>query len=324
MPRHILSLPIMPHSALRLVCNHAGYEPLWREQLGGVWREEGKASFTWPVLIGDDERWAVRAAIDAVVADAYGLTREQYQHVLSTFSHASYRKAPALCLAAFDELKAIGLDAFSRKHDPYWDIPLNESLPKPVIDLPIPSEAEVAEGVLPGITPVARRRPRRKPAAAAVDPTTDAPELDRAVAALVIGLVGFDHGKPASLYQTAVHCAVKPQEIGKALDKGERASLRKHLQSFGALAGKLSTKPVDWVFVRTSLLNLGAIEVEGDAQNEIWSCGKKHKLLQSDFGTSSPDLAKLLMKAAKNVHGLKQDLFGRESAVKRTVNRTKA
>ena len=51
-----------------------------------------QAVFTWPVLAGDDERWAVRAAIDAVVADAYGLSREQYAHVLSTFSHASYRR----------------------------------------------------------------------------------------------------------------------------------------------------------------------------------------------------------------------------------------
>ena len=132
----------LPHESLRLTCNHAGYVPLWREQLSNAWREEGKAPLTWPVLAGDDDRWAVRAAIDAVVADAYGLSREQYQHVLSTFSHASYPKAPALCLAAFDELKAIGLEAFCRKHDPYWDIPLNESLPKPVIDLPIPSAAE--------------------------------------------------------------------------------------------------------------------------------------------------------------------------------------
>ena len=82
----------------------------------------------------------VRAAIDAVVADAYGLSREQYAHVLSTFSHKSYPKAPALCLAKFDELKRIGLDAFTKKYDPYWDVPLNESLPKPVIELPIKEE----------------------------------------------------------------------------------------------------------------------------------------------------------------------------------------
>ncbi len=98
------------------------------------------APFAWPVLATDDERWTVRAAIDAVVADAYGLSRDQYAHVLSTFSHRSYPKAPALCLAMYDELKSLGLDAFTKKHDPYWDIPLNESLPQPVIDLPIPAE----------------------------------------------------------------------------------------------------------------------------------------------------------------------------------------
>lgn len=125
----------LAHSALRLTCNHAGYAPLWREQLGEAWREPG-AAFRWPALSGDEARWAVRAAIDAVVAHAYRLTRDQYAHVLSTFSHASYKDAPRKCLAAFDELLTIGLEAFSRKHDPYWDIPLNENLPKPVIDLP--------------------------------------------------------------------------------------------------------------------------------------------------------------------------------------------
>ena len=128
----------MSHSALRLSCNHSGYSSLWREQLGDTWRE-AKPPFTWPVLATDDERWEVRAAIDAAVTDAYGLNRDQYAHVLSTFSHKSYPQAPTLCLAKFDELKQIGLDAFTKKHDPYWDIPLNEALPKPVIELPIPA-----------------------------------------------------------------------------------------------------------------------------------------------------------------------------------------
>jgi hypothetical protein len=126
------------HNSGRLTCNHAGYAPLWREQLNEAWREAG-TPFTWPVLSGDDARWAVRTAIDAVVADAYGLTRDQYAHVLSTFSHSSYKDAPRQCLVAFDELQQIGLEAFTRKYDPYWDIPLNQNLPQPVIDLPIPS-----------------------------------------------------------------------------------------------------------------------------------------------------------------------------------------
>lgn len=134
------------HTALRLVCNHKGYEALWRDQLGDHWRE-GSPPFTWPVLAGDDARWRLRAAVDAVVAKAYGLDRDDYAHILSGFSHRSYPEAPGLCLAAFDELEAKGLDAFVRDHDPYWDIPLNEALPKPAIDLvsrilpPVPAGA---------------------------------------------------------------------------------------------------------------------------------------------------------------------------------------
>ena len=125
----------LSHGALRLTCNHAGYEPLWVEQVGDAWREDGVRG-TWPVLAGDDARWAVRSAIDAVVADAYGLTREQYEHVLGTFSHASYPAAPRRCLEAFDKLRSMGLEAFMKKHDPYWDIPLNENPPPPAPKLP--------------------------------------------------------------------------------------------------------------------------------------------------------------------------------------------
>lgn len=125
----------LAHASLRLTCMHSGYASLWSEQLGSAWREP-TPPHTWPVIASDDARWEVRAAIDAVVADAYGLTREQYAHVLASFSHKSYPQAPALCLAKFDELHAIGLEAFTRKYDPYWDIPLVETLPTPVIELP--------------------------------------------------------------------------------------------------------------------------------------------------------------------------------------------
>jgi hypothetical protein len=148
---------LLSHNSLRLTSQHTGYEPLWLEQLGDTWREP-KPPFAWPVLATDDERWEVRAAIDAVVADAYGLNRDQYAHVLSTFSHKSYPQAPALCLAKFDELKQIGLDAFTKKYDPYWDIPLNESLPKPVIELPI-TKAE--EGLFPDDSPGKAAKPAR-------------------------------------------------------------------------------------------------------------------------------------------------------------------
>ena len=79
----------LAHSALRLACNHTGYAPLWQEQLGDTWWESTFPP-TWPVLATDDERWIVRAAMDAVVAQAYGLNRQQYQHILASFSHRSY------------------------------------------------------------------------------------------------------------------------------------------------------------------------------------------------------------------------------------------
>jgi hypothetical protein len=123
------------------------FRSLWKEQLGDAWREAGQKPLTWPVLGCDDERWAVRAPVDAVVAEAYCLSRDRYAHVLSAFKHTSYPKAPELCLGMFDELKAIGLDAFTKNHDPYWDIPLNENLPQPVIDLPIPQKTCAAVDV---------------------------------------------------------------------------------------------------------------------------------------------------------------------------------
>jgi hypothetical protein len=151
----------LAHAALRLVCNHAGYATLWCEQLGDAWREP-TVPHTWPVLAGDDARWALRAAIDAVVARAYGLEREQYAHVLASFSHKSYPAAPERCLAAFDELAAIGLDEFVRRHDPYHDIPLVETLPQPVIDLAVPGDPLQNETFALTPPPTGRRGRHRK------------------------------------------------------------------------------------------------------------------------------------------------------------------
>ncbi len=118
----------LAHSALRLSAVDQEYWFLWHEQLREEWRE-ASSTRTWPVIDGDGERWKVRAAIDAVVADAYELGREEYADVLAYFKHRIYPNAPQLCLAMFDELKSTGLEAFTKEHDPYWDIPLNESLP---------------------------------------------------------------------------------------------------------------------------------------------------------------------------------------------------
>jgi hypothetical protein len=130
-PAQVFDLPrsaFLAHSALRLTCNHEGYAWLWSEQLGKLWRE-AKRLQCWPVLEGEAARWAVRAAIDAVVADAYGLSREEYTHLLGGFSHKSHRCGPELCIAAFDELSSLGIDAFVRKHDPYWEVPVMGCLP---------------------------------------------------------------------------------------------------------------------------------------------------------------------------------------------------
>ena len=123
-----------------------GRQNNWAYRAGRqAWRE-ARAAFTRPVLSGDAARWAVRATIDAVLAQAYDLTRDQYAHIFSTFSHSSYKDAPRQCVAAFDELQSIGLEAFTKKHDPCWDIPLNENLPQPVIDLLVPAAALREEG----------------------------------------------------------------------------------------------------------------------------------------------------------------------------------
>jgi hypothetical protein len=134
---------MIAHAVLRLACNHEGYAPLWKEQLGNAWREPlaGKKKNIWPVLADDDSRWHVRAAIDAVIAGAYGLSREQYARALSSFTHKTSPRAPELCLAALDELQARGLEDFVKDRDPYWDIPLAEGLPERVIELPVPDLA---------------------------------------------------------------------------------------------------------------------------------------------------------------------------------------
>lgn len=152
----------LTHAALRLTCNHAGYAALWREQVGSEWREP-TAPESWPVLASPEARGAVRAAIDAVVAHAYGLARKHFEHVLASFSHKSDPEAPRRCLEAFDELLAIGLEDFCKKHDPYFDVPLVETLPQPVIDLPAPAAASqgASQASLFGDAPRSRHRNRK-------------------------------------------------------------------------------------------------------------------------------------------------------------------
>ena len=115
----------LAHASLRLCCNHAGFAPLWREQLGP--RRDV------PAITNDTARRRLHAAIDGVVASAYGLARDDYRHVLAGFSHRSSPHMPKDCLTAFDELAVQGLTAFCRRYDPYHAVPLVTSLAQPAI-----------------------------------------------------------------------------------------------------------------------------------------------------------------------------------------------
>ncbi len=122
----------LAHATLRLCCNHCGFASLWREQLGDAWRE-ATSRRSWPVIAAKDDRWRLRAAMDAIVAYAYDLSRAQYERVLAGFSHRSCPAAPGLCLAAFDDLEDKGLTQFCHDNDPYSDFPLVTTLAQPVI-----------------------------------------------------------------------------------------------------------------------------------------------------------------------------------------------
>ena len=80
----------LAHGALRLSCNHAAYAPLWQEQLGTAWHEAIIARQLAGDRVSTTARWQLRAAMDAVVAQAYGLTRADYAHVLASFAHKHF------------------------------------------------------------------------------------------------------------------------------------------------------------------------------------------------------------------------------------------
>ncbi len=107
----------LAHAALRLSGIHDGYDALAREQVG---RKEKAIRST-----------SLRAAIDAVVADAYGLDRAQYRHVLGSFSHRSDADGPGRCLDAYDQLRSAGLKAFCVGHDPFPDARVVTSRARP-------------------------------------------------------------------------------------------------------------------------------------------------------------------------------------------------
>ena len=82
----------LARSALRLCASHNGFAPAVGQAV------------PIPAIATAEERLRLRAQIDAVVASAYGLSREQFVRVLADFSHKSAPSAPDLCLKAFDHL----------------------------------------------------------------------------------------------------------------------------------------------------------------------------------------------------------------------------
>jgi hypothetical protein len=132
----------LAHGALRLVSNHEAFLPLWHGELDGKALATSAPEF--PVLGAVQARLELRAAIDAVIAHLFGFGRERYGAVLDRFRHKKAPETRGLCLARFQEVESIGLEAFRKRYDPFWAIPLNENLPKRVIELR-PSEAAPRE-----------------------------------------------------------------------------------------------------------------------------------------------------------------------------------
>lgn len=124
-------------SAARLSATHAGYAAML-DEVAPDWRL-GVENPRFP-LVEEGERAKLRADMDAVVADAFGLTRANFALLLSTFSHKSDPKAPDRCLAAFDALKKSGLDVFLKGRTPR----IRVELPKPKFKLNTPMDADPA------------------------------------------------------------------------------------------------------------------------------------------------------------------------------------
>jgi hypothetical protein len=118
----------LAHVCLHLCCNHSGFATLWTEQLGA------RPPRQWPAISAAGERWRLRAAMDAIIALAYGLDRPQYARILGSFNHKSFPAARDLCLGAFDELSFIGQCAFVRKNDPHYEVALVTNNAAPILD----------------------------------------------------------------------------------------------------------------------------------------------------------------------------------------------
>ena len=92
---------IVPRAA-RLTCTRAEFADLWREVMGSDWNEASGA--TDPA-----ERQRLRDEIDALVAHLYGLSRDEFDHILGTFPLVfpdtdTGRERRAALLAVYDTI----------------------------------------------------------------------------------------------------------------------------------------------------------------------------------------------------------------------------
>jgi len=91
---------IVPRAA-RLTCTGPAFADLWRDVMGAPW-DSGQAA-TDPA-----ERQHLRAEIDALVAHLYGLTRDEFAHILAAFplvfpDDAAGKQKKAALLATYDQ-----------------------------------------------------------------------------------------------------------------------------------------------------------------------------------------------------------------------------
>lgn len=68
---------IVPRAA-RLTCSRPEFADLWREVMGEEWDTSKGAT-------SESERQQLRNEIDAIVAHLYGLSRDEFDHILGTF-----------------------------------------------------------------------------------------------------------------------------------------------------------------------------------------------------------------------------------------------
>jgi predicted type IV restriction endonuclease len=95
---------LVPRAA-RLTCTRPEFADLWQEVMGKKWQESDGAT-------SPTDRQRLRDEIDALVAHLYGLSREDFEHILGTFplvfpdDQAGQDKKGAL-LAVYDEFEGV-------------------------------------------------------------------------------------------------------------------------------------------------------------------------------------------------------------------------